>query len=122
MKIKRFNESNDETNCYVYDMKYFGTRVLYVECDVLDELNIEYHIFYDEVESDYKFDFKLFVFCYNDKDSDLVEKELKLNYYTNLTSNSDILEFKNELEKDYVGKQIKKEDIQLLISSDKFNL
>lgn len=122
MKIKRFNESNDESNCHVYDMKYFGTRVLYFDCGILDELNIEHVICYQDVDSEGILDFKLFVFCYNDKDADAVEKELNLNYYTDLTSNSDILEFKNELKKDYVGKQIKKEDIELLIQSKKFNI
>jgi len=122
MKIERFEESKNEYVCYIYDMTYFGTVALYTDCDILEDKNIEYLLFYEETKKDYMYDFNLYAFCYSEQDADTAEKYAKITYYNTLHDEIKVKELKKSLMDDFGDKYIKKDDIKLLISSKKFNI
>jgi len=121
MKIERFNEKT-KYFCDIYNMAYFGTKLLYPDCEILDSNNIEYLIIYNSESFDDRIDFELFVFCHNSKGTRIVEDEILLSYLNTLHSKNDLKEFKSELKEEHGLNIIKIEDIQLLISSKKFNI
>ena len=125
MKIERFNKK--QNRCWVYYMKYYGTKMLYTDIIKIEHENLDYDIYYKHIVGSPYYDFDIYIFCYNYEDMYMVSNELKFEYNQTLDYKykNEIIELKKDIlleEKEDNFKEIKKDDIELLISSDKFNL